>query len=120
MEGGDSAMGASDESPSEVDFPAGTDVGPEGTFREQTSPEDRPVDAGDGGSASSERLVSAGAAADGAGPSWALAMFGEDWFGEDVIRYAENLGQHASACVDVKIQVGEGVQRTSHPFCPIL
>lgn len=114
MEGGDCAMGASDESPSEVDFPVGTDGGLAGTFYEQMSPEDCPVDAGDGGSMLPERLVSVGAATDGPGrgcsPGWALAMFGEDCFGKDVIQYAESLGQHTSSCLDGKIQVGEAVQ----------
>lgn len=112
MEGGDCAMGASDESPSEVDFPVGTDDGLAGTFYEQMSPDDCPVDSGDSGSLLSERLVSFGAATDGPGrgcsPNWALAMFGEDCFSKDVIQYAENLGQHTSACVDGKLQVGEG------------
>lgn len=113
MEGGDSisAMGASDESPSEVDFPVGPDGGLVGTFYERISPEECPLDAGDGGSLLPERLVPVGAAADGPGrgcsPGWALAMYGEDCFGRDVIQYAENLGQHTSACLDRKMQVGE-------------
>lgn len=107
-------MGAGDQSPPEVELPTGTDGCLAGTFYERMSPEDCPVHAGYGGSMSSEQLVSSGAATDGAGrgrsPSWALAMFGEDCFSKDVIQYAENLGQHTSACPDVKMQVGEAVQ----------
>lgn len=114
MEGGDCPLGASDESPSEVDYTVGTDRGLEGTLYERMSPENCPLDAGDGGSMLAERLISARAVIDGPGPgcspNWALAMFGEDCFSKDVIQYAENLGQHTSTCLDVKIQVGKAVQ----------
>jgi hypothetical protein len=44
----------------------------------------------------------------GADPTWALAYYGEDYFGTEVVRYAQSLGQHSgSACLDVKAQVGE-------------
>lgn len=98
--------GGSDHSPSELDFPLGTDGGPAGSLSEPVSPEEGSEEAGDGGSALSERLVSADGAG-GSSPGWALAMFGEDCFGKDVIGYAEELGQHPSACLDVKIQVGD-------------
>lgn len=104
MEGEDCAMGASDESPSEVDFSVGTDSGLAGTVYQDSS--------GDGGSMSPERLVSVKAAKVGPGTSWALAMFGEDSFSKDVIQYAKNLGQHTSVCLDVKIQVGETAENS--------
>lgn len=110
MDGG----GGGDESPSELDFPAGTDGGLAGALYERMSPVDCWAD---GGSVLSDGLASVGAAPDGAGQgcglSWALAMFGEDWFGKDVIQYAENLGQHPAACLDVKMQVGGGAAPTS-------
>lgn len=108
MEGGDCAAGGSDESPSEVDFPLGTDDGLAGTLQEPATPEECWAEAGDGGSVSSERPASAEAADGGRrGPSWALAMFGEECFSRDVIQYAENLGQNTPACLDGKIKVGE-------------
>lgn len=118
MDTGDCEMGAGDKGPSEVDFSVGTDDGLAGTVYDQMSteegPEDGPVDAGAGGPLLPERLVLGRAVTDGAGCgyslSWALAMFGEDCFNEDVIQYAENLGQHTSACLEEKMQVGEAVQ----------
>lgn len=56
----------------------------------------------------------------GGGPSWALAMFGPDCFSKDVIRYAENLAQHASARLDGKTQVGDGERgRGGGAFTPV-
>lgn len=116
MEGGGCATGGSDGSPSELDLPVGTDGGLAPALCGRVSPDDCSADGGDAGLVLSDRPTSLGAAADGAGRGWALAMFGEDWFGEDVIQYAENLGQHTAACLEVKTQVGEGALR---PFCPV-
>ncbi|KAJ3610223.1 hypothetical protein NHX12_022317 [Muraenolepis orangiensis] len=38
-------------------------------------------------------------------PSWALAYYGDECFGAEVMHYAQSLGQHSgSACLDVKAQ----------------
>lgn len=102
MDGG----GGGDESPSELDFPVGTDGGLAGALYERMSPDDCSED---GGAAPSDRPAPDGAGR-GRSPGWALAMFGGDWFGKDVIQYAENLGQRSAACLDVKTQVGAGAE----------
>ncbi|XP_030235189.1 kinase non-catalytic C-lobe domain-containing protein 1 isoform X2 [Gadus morhua] len=76
-------------------------------------PDDMEDDSGSLGS-SAERRPSPGGGWDtgpgpdlgpGADPSWALAYYGEDYFGTEVVRYAQSLGQHSgSACLDVKAQ----------------
>ncbi|XP_071337393.1 kinase non-catalytic C-lobe domain-containing protein 1 [Trachinotus anak] len=108
MEGGDHSVGGSDESPSEAEFLSGREVGLPGAHDEQMSP-DCSEDMEDSDSLASERLVSPGSRAEGAGlclsPVWALAFFGEDCFSPEVIQYAVNLGQHTgSPCLDVKTQ----------------
>lgn len=113
MEGGDHSAGGSDESPSEAEFLSMREEGLTGAHDEQMSP-DCSVDMEDSDSLVSERLVSPGSRAEGPGlsfsPAWALAFFGEDCFGSEVIQYAVSLGQHTgSPCLDVKTQVGRPV-----------
>nr|XP_020507638.1 kinase non-catalytic C-lobe domain-containing protein 1 isoform X1 [Labrus bergylta] len=108
MEGGEYSVGGSDESPSEAEFLSGRDEGPTGAHDEQMSP-DCSEDMEDSDSLVSERLVSPGSRAEGPGlsfsPAWALAYYGEDCFGPEVIQYAGNLGQHTgSPRLDVKTQ----------------
>ncbi|XP_068431018.1 kinase non-catalytic C-lobe domain-containing protein 1-like, partial [Clinocottus analis] len=109
MEGGEKeSAGGSDESPSEAELPPGREIGPPGDRNEQASP-DCSEDMEDSDSLVSERLVSPGSRVDGpglsSGPSWALAFFGEECFGPEVIQYAGSLGQHmGSPCLDVKSQ----------------
>lgn len=113
MEGGDHSAGGSDESPSEAEFLSGREEGLPGSHDEQMSPdcsEDMDSD-----SQVSERLLSPLSSAEGPdmsySPAWALAFFGEDCFGPEVIQYAMNLGQHTgSPCLDVKTQVGKHVR----------
>ena len=113
MEGGDHSVGGSDESPSEAEFLSMREEGLTGAHDEQMSP-DCSVDMEDSDSLVSERLVSPGSRAEGPGlsfgPAWALAFFGEDCFGPEVVQYAVSLGQHTgSPCLDVKTQVGRPV-----------
>ncbi|XP_068582800.1 kinase non-catalytic C-lobe domain-containing protein 1 isoform X2 [Cebidichthys violaceus] len=109
MEGGEhESAGGSDESPSEAEFLSGREEGLTGARDEQMSP-DCSEDMEDSDSLVSERLVSPGSRAEGPGlslgPAWALAFFGEECFGPEVIQYAVTLGQHMGApCLDVKSQ----------------
>ncbi|XP_031731345.1 kinase non-catalytic C-lobe domain-containing protein 1 isoform X3 [Anarrhichthys ocellatus] len=106
MEGGEhGSAGGSDESPSE-EFPSGREEGRTGARDQQMSP-DCSEDMEDSDSLVSELLVSPGSRAEGpglsSGPAWALAFFGEECFGPEVIQYAVTLGQHMGApCLDVK------------------
>ncbi|XP_029962601.1 kinase non-catalytic C-lobe domain-containing protein 1 [Salarias fasciatus] len=104
MEGGDHSAGGSDESPSEAEFLPEREEGP----ADQTSP-DCSEDMEDSDSLASDRLVSPGSRVEGAGrslgPSWDLALYGQDCFSAEVIQYAVNLGQHAgSPCLEAKTQ----------------
>ncbi|XP_069545996.1 kinase non-catalytic C-lobe domain-containing protein 1 isoform X1 [Brachyistius frenatus] len=108
MEGGDHSAGGSDESPSEAEFLSGGEKGLTGAHDEQMSP-DCSEDMEDSDSVASDRFLSQGSRAEvpglGFSPAWALAFFGEDCFGPEVIQYAVTLGQHAgSPCLDVKAQ----------------
>ncbi|CAN9500046.1 unnamed protein product [Ophioblennius macclurei] len=104
MEGGDHSAGGGDESPSEAEFLPEREEGP----ADQTSP-DCSEDMEDSDSLASERLLSPGSRAEGAGrslgPAWDLALYGQDCFGDEVVQYAVNLGQHTgSPCLEAKTQ----------------
>lgn len=111
MDRGDYSLGSQDESPSEAEFPVGSEEVLTEALCELMGP-DHLEEMKDGGTLVSERITIVGSRVDGLGlsfsPGWALALFGEDCFSPEVIQYAANLGQHTgSACVDVKMQVGK-------------
>ena len=111
MESGDHPVGGDDESPSEASSPWGREEVPRGGHQGQTSP-DCSEDMEDTDSLVSERLLSPSSGAEEQGvsprPSWALAFHGEDCFGQEVVNYTLNLGQHAeSPCLEQKTQVGD-------------
>lgn len=106
MEGGDLSAGGSHENPCEVEFLLEREEG----LEEQRSP-DFSEDMEDSGFLESERSR---AGAGGLGPSsaWALAFFGADCFGPEVIEYVANLGMHTSSpSLDVKAEVSKAVSQ---------
>ncbi|XP_072292775.1 kinase non-catalytic C-lobe domain-containing protein 1 [Eucyclogobius newberryi] len=102
MEGGERSAGAGDESLSEAELALGRD--------------EASMDLEDSDSGASDRRLSPGAAergsagAEGAGrcpgAAWDLAFYEGRCFGDEVVEYAAELGQHTGAapCVDVKTQ----------------
>ncbi|CAL8255462.1 unnamed protein product [Lota lota] len=114
-QGGERSAGGGHESPASEDRyllgrrggggGSGGGRGEGGGGEERTSspgcPDDMEDDSG------SLRRVSPGGLDHGSGsdPSWALAYYGEEYFGTEVVRYAQSLGQHSgSACLDAKAQ----------------
>ncbi|KAM4729318.1 kinase non-catalytic C-lobe domain-containing protein 1 [Anableps anableps] len=108
MEAGGHSAGGSDESPSEAEFVSGREEDLMGAHDEQMSP-DYSEDMEDSDSLVSERLLSPTSTTGCTGlsfsPAWALALFGEDCFSQEVIEYALNLGKHrGSPSLEVKVQ----------------
>ncbi|KAM8851731.1 kinase non-catalytic C-lobe domain-containing protein 1 [Synchiropus picturatus] len=108
MEAGEHSTGGSDESPSEAEYLSGGEAELCGSQDLQTSPACS-EEMEDSDSLVSERLLSPGFRAEGPGlsfsPAWALALYGEDYFNQDVVKYAVNLGQHTGTPgLDVKTQ----------------
>ncbi|XP_028982894.3 kinase non-catalytic C-lobe domain-containing protein 1-like [Betta splendens] len=108
VEGGDRSAGGGHQSPSEAGCPWGREEGLTGAGAQQMSP-DCSEDMEDGDALASERLLSPGTRAEGPGlglgPAWALAFYGEECFGPEVVQYSVNLGQHTgSPCLEVKAQ----------------
>ncbi|PWA25788.1 hypothetical protein CCH79_00001380 [Gambusia affinis] len=109
MEAGGHSAGGSDESPSEAEFVSAREEDLMGAHDEQMSP-DHSEDMEDSDSLVSERLLSpvstTGCTGVSFSPAWALALFGEDCFSQEVIEYALNLGKHTrSPSLEVKVQV---------------
>lgn len=111
MEAGGHSAGGGDESPSEAEFLSVREEDLMGAHDGRMSP-DYSEDMEDSDSLTSERLLSPSSTRGCAGlsfsPAWALAVFGEDCFSQEVIEYALNLGKHTqSPSLEVKLQVGK-------------
>ncbi|KAK0144961.1 Kinase non-catalytic C-lobe domain-containing protein 1 [Merluccius polli] len=115
-QGGERSTGGGHESPASEDRALGGrrggGAGDVGVSGEEQTGSDGMEDDSDSLGSSERRISPGGEGLWGTGPdpeprsgSWALAYYGEECFGTEVVLYAQSLGQHlGSACLDVKAQ----------------